>query len=133
MEDEGRAETKANTDPKKGVTFRIKENGDMVSAQTPKSKAQKIFKSEIEKAEAKAKKINQEIGYPDNDTGYELYAFHDDKSVAVDGMLYDVLKDGQGEFGIGKDFYQSLLNALEKAGYYLENEGMGVYIFVSGS
>lgn len=58
------------------------------------------------------------------------FTFHDTKSVAVDSYLYDVLNYGHTEYGFGRTLSTKLNEALRKAGYYLENQGAGVFVFV---
>ena len=58
------------------------------------------------------------------------YSFHDNKTVAVDATLYDILSYGHADYGFGKSLYKILHENLKKAGYYIENEGAGVWNFV---
>ena len=100
----------------------------------PKSEPQKIFSAMLLKHKTDYEKEHREMHGDDKKWDRLLpawmYAFHDDTSVAVDGDLYDVMRDGQGEYGFGSVFYEELTKALKDAGYYLEAEGQGVYNFV---
>lgn len=56
-----------------------------------------------------------------------MYCFHDNKSISVDGDLYDILLYGHGEYNYGGDLYVSIHNTASKYGYYMEYEGQGIY------
>ena len=100
------------------------------SSKEPKSPAQKIFKAELDAYINKLNKMGEEDPLLKEDWNNSLmYAFHDDKSVAADSLLYDILNQ-EAEFEFGSSFYRSLLSKLEAAGYYMENEGSGVWNFV---
>jgi len=97
----------------------------------PKSKPQKIFKKIVEEFIEKQNEIGRriEVGYPEDVSPNYPYAFHDPKSVAVDADLYDILTNGEADFGIGRKMYEKLNDELDKAGYYLEGQGQGVFNF----
>ena len=99
--------------------------------QTPKSKAQKIFVEELNRFIAEQERLNKELDLGTDDVQKELslYYFHDDKSVSVDGILYDILTYGGADYGYGSEFNGQLTKALEDAGYYLEAQGGGVFNF----
>lgn len=49
------------------------------------------------------------------------YTFHDNKSVSVDSVLYEILNYGQADFGYGRQLGEKIYNELKKAGYYMDN------------
>lgn len=56
-----------------------------------------------------------------------MYCFHDNKSIAVDGDLYDILLYGHADFNYGGDLYVSIHNTVNKYGHCLEYDGQGIY------
>jgi len=115
--------------PTKAAESRIKEEVD----QDPKSPAQKIF---VDAVNAYNKTVLQQGEEADVDfSGQQLthFTFHDDKSVATDATIYDILTHGQSDYGVGKEFREKLDAELKNAGYYLEAEGGGVFNFVKES
>lgn len=58
-----------------------------------------------------------------------LYNLQDNGNVMVDSMLYQVLKMGYGEYGLGKGLLGEIIENLKDAGYYMENYGMGEWRF----
>lgn len=59
-----------------------------------------------------------------------LYSFHDNKTIAVDGTLYDILVHGHGDFNYGNDLSVKIHKIVHDAGYYLEYEGQGIFNIV---
>ena len=100
-------------------------------------KRTKTIQKEIAKAiDNFASKSDKMMGYEPN-SKYSivkslLYWFHDDKSIAVDGMLYDILVYGCSDFGYGKELDTKINKLVHDAGYYLEYAGQGVYNIVEG-
>jgi hypothetical protein len=67
---------------------------------------------------------------PHNEGSYYPFTFHDEKSVSVDSTLYEVLNYGSGDFNAGKNLGETIYNALNKAGYYMENIDGCTWTFV---
>ena len=87
------------------------------------TKPQQIFKKCIDDY-VKSMNVFWKKEFPDmdNDEGvYYPFTFHDNKSVSVDANLYEVLNYGCGDFKAGKGLDETIYNALNKAGYYMEN------------
>ena len=56
--------------------------------------------------------------------------FHDKRTVAVDGWLYDILLR-QADFGAGHDLAEQIDARLKTHGCYMEYEGGGVWVFAT--
>ena len=107
------------------------ENFNIKDIETPKTKAQKIVFNCVTRFNEKIDKI---LGY--NKLGKNLQCkdmllyFHDKTSISVDGTLYDILQYGNADFGYGRELHSDINNKLLKAGFYLENQGSGIYNIV---
>lgn len=93
-------------------------------------KARETFQKLVDEEVSRLNKV-----FDDEDTEYDWashfpYNFSDCRTkVCVDGELYVILNYGEGDYGFGREFGLLLYNKLKEIGYYLENEGMGVFIF----
>ncbi len=102
-----------------------------MNTQIKLSRVQKTIQKEIEDF------INNmnDLMERDRDNKYSaskdlMYCFHDNKSISVDGSLYDILRDGQADFGYGSSLYTDIHNKVDTMGFYLEYEGQGIYNIV---
>ena len=99
------------------------------SCRIEKSKIQKVIEKEIQKFIKEENAFNKVCGSKENAEQSILYYFHDNKSIAVDGALYEILA-GTSEFNYGSRLKENIYKELEKRDYYLEYEGSGVYNIV---
>lgn len=102
-----------------------------MNTQIKLSRVQKAIQKEIEDF------IDREDGLMECDRNsrysaskHLMYSFHDNKSISVDGVLYDILRDGQADYGYGKSLYTDIHNKVDRMGFYLEYEGQGIYNIV---
>ena len=98
-------------------------------------KRTKTIQKEISKAIDNFAKESDKIMEYDADSRYSafnslMYSFHNNKSIAVDGNLYDILVYGRSEFNYGNDLYVKIQNIVNNAGYFLEYEGQGIFNIV---
>lgn len=56
-----------------------------------------------------------------------MYCFHDNKSIFVDGDLYDILYYGHADYNFGSILYVKIHEIVDQHGYCLEYEGQGIY------
>lgn len=59
-----------------------------------------------------------------------MFCFHDNKSINVDGDLYDILLYGSADYSFGIKLGENIHSAVNKLGYFLEYEGQGIYNIV---
>jgi len=107
------------------------------TSNTPTSKAQKIFDSSVQ-SWAVSQADDYVKMFPEDNVADQIadmlqmlpYSFHNKTTVAVDSTLFDILSYGHADYGFGKSIYEKIHGDLKKAGYYIENDGAGVWNFV---
>lgn len=97
---------------------------------TPKSEAQRVFKEAVDRFIEK--EVDMGVFSRDEITSMMMYSFHDPKTIAVDGALYDIMRHGQADYGFGGGLYSDITESLDKAGYYLEPDRGGIYHIAKG-